>query len=68
MTKKLRNKSPILTSLAAFVATGIQIMPTVPQAPVALNATKQTISKNFKTYSLFLVCNPQWLDPAKTLN
>lgn len=46
---------------------GIQIMPTVPQTPVALNATKQAISKNFKTYSLFFVCNPQWLDPAKTL-
>src|SRR5580700_9033693 len=36
-----------------------------PQASVELVTRKQSIPKNFKTYTLFLVCNPAWLDPAK---
>jgi hypothetical protein len=35
------------------------------QAAVALVSRTQAIPKGFKTYSLFLICNPLWLDPAK---
>jgi hypothetical protein len=58
----MTNKSLILAILAAFVATSV---PAAPQEAVQLVTKKQSIPKNFKTYSLFLVCNPQWLDPAK---
>ena len=61
-TKKLTNKLLILAILTAFVAIAV---PAAPQAVVQLVTKKQAIPKNFKTYSLFLVCNPQWLDPAK---
>jgi hypothetical protein len=37
----------------------------MPQAPVELVTRRQSIPKDFKTYTLFLVCNPQWLDPTK---
>src|SRR3981081_1452944 len=58
----MTNESLILAILAAFVATSV---PAAPQEAVQLVTKKQSIPKNFKTYSLFLVCNPQWLDPAK---
>jgi hypothetical protein len=61
----MTNKPLILVILTASVAAFTQTHPAVPQAPVQLVTTKQAIPKNFKTYSLFLVCNPQWLDPAK---
>jgi hypothetical protein len=35
------------------------------EAAVTLVASKQPIPTGFKTYSLFLVCNPQWLDPDR---
>jgi hypothetical protein len=62
MTKNLRKNLLPFALLAAFVAVSVQAQ---PQATVELVAKKQAIPKNFKTYSLFLVCNPQWLDPAK---
>jgi hypothetical protein len=61
-TCKPTSNPPLLALLAAFA--GISV-PAQPQAAVELVTTKQAIPKNFKTYSLFLVCNPQWLDPAK---
>jgi len=63
------NKSLILAFLFFLLTASAQTKPTVPppepQAAVQLVTTKQSIPKNFKTYSLFLICNPQWLDPAK---
>jgi hypothetical protein len=58
----MTNKPLILTLLAIFVAIAV---PAAPQAAVQLVTTKQAIPKNFKTYSLFLVCNPRWLHPVK---
>jgi hypothetical protein len=51
-----------LATLGAFLAISVS---SAPQAAVELVAIKQAIPKHFKTYSLFLVCNPQWLDPAR---
>ena len=36
------------------------------QAVVAVVSATGRIPNNFKTYSLFLVCNPQWLAPEKS--
>jgi len=36
------------------------------QAAVEVVSKIEKIPKNFKTYSLFLVCNPQWLAPEKS--
>jgi hypothetical protein len=62
MRTKLTSKPLILGILTIFIAAPV---PAFPQDVVQLVTTKQAIPKNFKTYSLFLVCNPQWLDPAK---
>lgn len=35
------------------------------QDQAELVTVKQRIPKGYKTYSLFLICNPQWLDPSK---
>jgi hypothetical protein len=40
-------------------------LPASPQDAVALVSRTQAIPKGFKTYSLFLICNPLWLDPAR---
>jgi hypothetical protein len=61
----MTNKPLILAALAIVAFTMTQTPSAQPQAVVELVTTKQAIPKNFKTYSLFLVCNPQWLDPAK---
>lgn len=61
----MTNKPLILATLAIVVFAMTQTPSAQPQAAVQLVTTKQAIPKNFKTYSLFLVCNPQWLDPAK---
>jgi hypothetical protein len=34
------------------------------QASAEVSSTKGPIPKNFKTWSIFLVCNPKWLDTA----
>jgi hypothetical protein len=46
----------VLASFAARRMSGMQATAKVPD--------KEAIPKNFKTWSLFLVCNPKWLDPA----
>jgi hypothetical protein len=65
----MTNKPLILAFLFFLITASAQTKPTVPppepQAKIELVTTKQSIPKNFKTYSLFLICNPQWLDPAK---
>jgi hypothetical protein len=58
----MSRKGPILLALAALLI-GTSHTATSQDA-VALVASKQPIPKGYKTYSLFLVCNPQWLDPA----
>ena len=63
----MTNKPLILAFLAVLTVTLTGSLPAAPQAAVELVTTKQAIPKNFKTYSLFLVCNPQWLDPAKNV-
>ncbi len=62
MRRKLTSKPLILGILTVFIGTPV---PAIPQEVVQLVTTKQAIPKNFKTYSLFLICNPQWLDPSK---
>ena len=61
----MTHKPLILATLAIVVFAMTQTPSAQPQAAVELVTTKQAIPKSFKTYSLFLVCNPQWLDPAK---
>src|SRR5882757_840766 len=65
MTNKLLILAFLLFLITASAQTKPKVPPPVPQAKVELVTTKQSIPKNFKTYSLFLICNPQWLDPAK---
>jgi hypothetical protein len=60
----MSRKAPILIVLAALLLIG-GTSRVYSQAAVALVASKQPIPKGFKTYSLFLVCNPEWLAPAK---
>jgi hypothetical protein len=36
------------------------------QTAVAIVSEKQPIPAGYKTYSLFLICNPNWLDPSKS--
>src|SRR5258707_13891033 len=56
-------KKPLILTLAILITTSFT--PAFPQAAVEILARKQPTPKDFKTYSLFLICNPQWLDPAK---
>jgi hypothetical protein len=59
-------KKPLI--LASFILTillAVPIRPAFPQEMAQLVTQKQSIPKGFKTYSLFLICNPQWLDPQK---
>ena len=59
-------KTLLIASLA--LATLISAQPAFshgPQEMAQLVTQKQPIPKGFKTYSLFLICNPQWLDPQK---
>ena len=60
-------KNPLLIASLAL-ATLISAQPAFshgPQEMAQLVTQKQPIPKGFKTYSLFLICNPQWLDPQK---
>jgi len=60
-------KKPLLIASLAL-ATLISAQPAFSHAPqemAQLVTQKQPIPKGFKTYSLFLICNPQWLDPQK---
>lgn len=60
----MSRKAPVLLALAVLLVMGAS-RPANPQAAVTLVASKQPIPKGFKTYSLFLICNPGWLDPAR---
>jgi hypothetical protein len=63
----MTNKPLILGLLTFLIAAPAQTLSAYPQVPqvFVLVTRKQSIPKHFKTYSLFLVCNPRWLDPAK---
>src|SRR2546430_17349485 len=53
-------------SACAFLILSFTQMVRAWQAEVEVVSRTGKIPKNFKTYSLFLVCNPQWLDPEKS--
>ena len=60
----MRTKRVLLCAI--FIACGlIEWHLLMAQAAVALVTGKQSIPRNFNTYSLFLVCNPQWLDAGR---
>ena len=61
----MTNKPLTLAVITILAATLLQTAAMTGQDAVQLVTTKQAIPKKFKTYSLFLICNPQWLDPAK---
>src|ERR1700722_2641216 len=63
--KKLR---VILAALALFALAFTQIaLPLSTQTAVEVVSETGKIPTNFKTYSLFLVCKPQWLVPEKSI-
>jgi hypothetical protein len=51
-------------ALLASTIPSLAADPAPAQAPVEVPRTEK-IPKGFKTYSLFLVCNPEWLDAEK---
>ncbi|PYX82341.1 MAG: hypothetical protein DMG70_15405 [Acidobacteria bacterium] len=53
-------------SACAFLILSFTQMVRAWQAEVEVVSRTGKIPKNFKTYSLFLVCNPQWLAPEKS--
>jgi len=55
----------VFTASALFVLTFTRVARPW-QAQVEVVSKIEKIPKNFKTYSLFLVCNPQWLAPEKS--
>src|ERR1700688_4091082 len=55
--------TPMLLILALLLATAPE---THGQSAVEVIGRKEPIPLGFKTYSLFLICNPVWLDPAKS--
>lgn len=60
----MKNYYAFLTAVALF---GLVFTQTAPsQASVEVVSGTGRIPKNFNTYSLFLVCNPQWLVPGKS--
>jgi len=61
----MSRKTPFLLALVALTLTCV-IRSANPQDAAELVTMKQPIPKGYKTYSLFLVCNPQWLDPSKS--
>ena len=58
------------TSLCVLVAVFVLLTRATPARSSAQEVAEVertgTIPKNFKTYSLFLICNPQWLAPEKS--
>jgi len=58
----------VLAALALFALVFTQItLPLSTQTAVEVVSGTGKIPTNFKTYSLFLVCNPQWLVPEKSI-
>jgi hypothetical protein len=58
---------PVVFSMFLVLISGY--MPSVsaqPKTAVELVHPTDKIPKNFKTYSLFLICNPEWLSPEKS--
>jgi hypothetical protein len=55
----------LVPSLALLIFSFTQISQSW-QAAVEVVSKSEKIPENFKTYSLFLVCNPQWLTPEKS--
>jgi hypothetical protein len=55
----------VFAAVTFFVPAFTQIAQSVQEAVEVVSKT-ETIPMSFKTYSLFLVCNPQWLAPEKS--
>jgi hypothetical protein len=59
-----KNMVAIAVSVLLSATTAV---PARPQEAQVLVGANQQIKKGFKTYSLFLVCNPSWLQPRGTI-
>jgi hypothetical protein len=58
-------KIPMLLFLAAFLT--LEAVSAIhAQAFVEIIGRKEPIPFGYKTYSLFLICNPAWLDPSRS--
>lgn len=60
----MSRKAQFLLVLVALTLT-LALCFAYSQDQAELVTVKQRIPKGYKTYSLFLICNPQWLDPSK---
>src|SRR5229473_4779371 len=59
-------RTKLVLLCAMVIACGlIEWLPLMAQSAAELVTVKQRIPRNFNTYSLFLVCNPQWLDAGR---
>jgi len=59
-------KPYLVFAASAFLVLAFTQIARATQAAVEVVSATGKIPKNFKTYSLFLVCNPQWLAPEKS--
>jgi hypothetical protein len=59
-------KSRVLYALLALSTAILFCARLQSQATIEVIGRSEPIPVGFKTYSLFLICNPQWLDPAKS--
>lgn len=59
----MRTKLALLVIAAALI---FGTLPAFSQAAVTVIGRKAPIPGGYKTYSLFLICNPEWLDPSKS--
>lgn len=61
----MRMRWLLLATLSAL-ASQLAIEPLRAQAVVDIIGQKEAIPAGYKTYSLFLICNQDWLDPSKS--
>ena len=60
----MRNKSVLFTLWVMLALNALPMMSA--QSFIEIIGRKEPIPSGYKTYSLFLICNPAWLDPAKS--
>jgi hypothetical protein len=56
----------MLLVFVAFLVTEVGLAGSGGQVAVNIVGQKEVIPDGYKTYSLFLICNPEWLDPSKS--
>jgi hypothetical protein len=60
-------KTYMALAIGFFIAAeSLSVTCAQPQAVVEVIGRNEPIPLGYKTYSLFLICNPQWLDPAQS--